>query len=144
MRSLVEKAREARRTFGKISYLGDADSGAVFFTSELIDTFPTAKWVFVHRAFEDCYNSFRKEFPTLLAPDVCRKGFELAEDSLHEATALVPAQNKIVVDFDDLDNVETVRAIWNFCVPNEPFPVHRWAFLNPLRVNVIADKAYKL
>jgi hypothetical protein len=143
VRGLVEKDREARRTFGGVTLTGDADTGAVFFTSQLITAFTAAKWVFIHRAFEDCFRSFQKEFAGKLSYDVGQRSFAVAEDKLHEAIEIVPEKNQILVDFDDLSNLETLRAVWNFCAPSQPFSLPRVDLLNTLRVNVIAEKAYR-
>lgn len=146
VRGIVE-AMERAYQMPRVSVAGNSDSSLSLVQSELFLLYPMARWVIVKSDFETALNSFIKAFTAdhyigipSPNPDVARSIFEQARRRLELLESRLPAARLLKLDVADLDESDAVEAVWNFCVPDEPFNVERWRQLDGLRVSVIGHK----
>lgn len=128
-------------------HIGDADPNLGLIPQSILDTFPRSKFVFIHRDLEECVDS---EWTAILwekltdQEDVTKDGIrELMKEAslgLAHLARSIPEKQRIIVPFAALDKQQTVRQIWDFCVPGTAFPFHRYQQLQDLRVTQIFRK----
>jgi len=127
--------------------VGDSDSGLPFLADELNRLLPSARWVFVHRDAAAAEASFINYFAgrayrggSVIRAEAVPMAFDRAQSALAEALRLIPASRRLDVPYEGLENRVWVRAIWEWCVPNEPFNGARWEQLHTMQVNPIPEK----
>lgn len=127
-------------------YAGDSDSGLLFCWADVVKEYPAARWVIVLRNLTEAEASFKKYFDGRLYGGVRLDRYnstdifkELAR-RLSVLTADLPLENRLIVDFRDLDNPATVKAIWNWATPENAWSDQRFEMLNTLQVNPYPEK----
>jgi hypothetical protein len=115
---------------------GNADSGLPLFHERLAELFPEARYVFIERPMLDCWTSY-KQFARL-APGQEPEAFRIFQrfDAAIEKMKISLLGNPRVKTFrfDDLNDAETARLLWQFCVPSVVFHLERWKEFNALRI----------
>lgn len=140
------KLRESLAIPGK-RYIGVSDSGLALWHCELINQFPEAKWVFIERDFEDALKDYLRFFTLNPYPDFgvpeannTRGALALIDQYLDRTAASIPRDQKMIMDFDALDDAETCAELWEWLIPDEPFDHYRWALLDQLLINPASHK----
>jgi hypothetical protein len=128
-------------------HVGDSDSGLVMIASEMCELFPLAKWVFVHRNYDDALNSFCKYFTgraynggPVVEPGDAVDAFEVLRVNLDDALKMIPSSRRLDVEFDALESDLCCREIWEWCVPDVGFCQRRWKMLHAMQINPIPEK----
>ena len=111
--------------------IGDSDSALILFYPDVAEMFPGSPWVIVERDPQDAFDSLVKRF----GHDVSRGGWPM----LIAAMQTIPKDdpNVLRVRYEELNDVEVVRRIWEHCVPAVEFDERRWALLKRLNVERI-------
>jgi hypothetical protein len=110
---------------------GNSDSGNIIFRETILENFPDARIVIVLRD------------PKAVHKSLALAGVEMDEDAVDGfyKDLLVLAKeyedSALVVDYRDLDNLDTLATIWEFCVGDvEPFNPYRAHALLQLNIQV--------
>lgn len=126
-------------------FVGDSDSALVLEPMRWVQKFPDARWVLINRPVSDCFESFSKWFSGKRVypgtpPDrgALARLFTLCARLVDQAEKVLP--NVLIVDFESLDEEETIRRVWSWCLPGVDFPLERWRMLNTFQVNVMPEK----
>lgn len=140
------KLRESLEIPGK-RYIGVSDSGLALWHCELLNQFPEAKWVFIDRDFEEALKSYLRFFTLhpypefgVQNPDDTRGSFALIDQYLDRCAASIPRHQKMILDYDALDDAETCSELWEWLIQDEPFEHARWNLLNQLMINPASPK----
>jgi len=126
--------------------VGNSDSSMLLRLPTWLERFPEARWVFVERPIEQCRVSYRDYFGKYPYPGAPKKEADLSKVfryidlMVKRAKTLLPEDRTLKVRFSALDQEETIRAIWAWCVPGVEFPHERWQMLRTFGVNVRPDK----
>ena len=122
--------------------VGDSDSALLLHAERIRELVPDARWVFVRRKVaESCVSFFRhfKAYPGApREPLTLQHVIETAEELYKQALSRTPGA--LEVKFEDLDKAETVRKVWEHCLPNLDFPDRRAQLLQEWQVNVMERK----
>lgn len=134
----------------KATIVGDADPLIGCVAGEFWKTFPESKVVFVQRSFNESLmaemfsirqeRGFQEESFTI---DALIKYLRRTQNGLDTLWRTIPSDQKLWVAYNDLDKMETVKQIWNFCLPGIPFPEQRYKMLDFLNVSQICMKVLK-
>jgi hypothetical protein len=125
-------------------YSGDSDSGLLFFADRIKSLVPAARWVVVERDMRDAWKSYRNHFKAVPYPGT--EGVsEASMDALWDTVVGAYDRTRngldaMKVSFDDLEKRNTVKAIWEWCIPEVPWNQHRYEMLQRMSVNVIPKK----
>ena len=141
LRGLPELIATMKTLGDSHAVVGDADSGLLFYVEELKQLFPKARWVFVKREPVAAQMSYKRHFngrdPYLLPGTDLVPLFRKLADQYAQARNMV---HHLEVPFERLDDVETVKAVWDWCLPHDPFDAVRAEQLLRLRVNIIPER----
>lgn len=128
-------------------FVGDSDSGLTAIPYEINHHFPNSKWVIIWRDSDQVAASYQKHFthePYPFVPALSDEGaFKMAnwcKTRIKTIASIVPDCRKLVVRFDELNQEEVIRSMWEFCLPDVPFNKQRWEMLETFRVNIISSK----
>ena len=127
-------------------YAGDADSGLLLVAAKLAGMFPQARWLFVKNTPQRAAESYRKWFgrdhpyPGVPADTDMDAIMRLAEIRYEAALLAVPAENRMEIPMDDLDDPFIMRAVWEWLVPGLTWDERRYRMLDTFCVNVIPSK----
>ncbi len=133
-RELEDLKKVFKRT--STSYVGNSDSALVLFYHELRDMFPGSKWLLVYRNFKECADSaIRLSFAGEETENILVDGAaRLAAIRIAELELRNP--NILIVDYETLDEPETVEAIVNHLTPDIEFDRERFNLLDTLNVQI--------
>lgn len=130
------------------AHVGDADPSAGLFAWEINHTFPKSRFVFINRPEQDCVES---EFRAMLedgspqflgnTKSSIQRLVSKAAKGLDDLYRSIPKERKILTSFAELEQEDTIKWIWKFCLPNVEFPLLRYRMLDGLRVTQIFRKA---
>jgi hypothetical protein len=128
-------------------YIGDSDSGLLLYVEEMENRFPCSPWVLVSRDAKEAIASYRRHFAEHPYPGTesmtagqLMDAFAAMQYARRNVARFIPSKRLLVVGFDDLHKEETIRAIWEHCLPDVPFNYERWKMLDSFRVNIIPSK----
>lgn len=130
---------------GRAEIIGDADPliGCVPL-EDLVKAFPESKFVMVWRPYEECFSEELKALNESNFEGVSQSDlegyFNRSFAGIQKLWSLVPTSRKMLVDFDRLDRVDAVEALWNFLLSDYVFPRSRYEMLDSLRVTSICRK----
>jgi hypothetical protein len=134
---LVEKFRQTGADI-----CGNSDSGLPLFHSRIGELFPEARYVFIERPMLDCWKSFKSFYNVPAAEE--RRAFAVFQqcDRAIERMKISLLGNPRVKTFRfaALNDADTARAIWRFCIPTEPFHLERWRNHNALHVQPVETR----
>lgn len=131
-------------------HIGNSDPNLGLIAQSIMETFPQCRVVLIHRPLEECvdaeFNAMTWEglsdFDDVTKAKLTKLMREASLGMAHLARSL-PAKRVLMVGYSDLDDEGIVRGIWNFCVPNTPFPTMRYRMLQNLRVTQIFKKVLR-
>jgi len=119
---------------------GDSDSGLLSAVVDVGERFMESPWVLVRRDPQEAWESLRAfcaSGPWRVLP-LCDEArdvlFRMYEDA---ARLLTDNPRCLVVDFADLDSMDALRSIWDWCRPDTGFDSARAQALCRMRVNVV-------
>lgn len=122
------------RAFSSVDtpYIGNSDSEIPFFADKDDKIYAKAKHVLIRRDKKEVVNSLQRMFRVDIAHavDECVEALERYESVF----------KPLVVEFGDLNDKETMMAVWHFCLPTIPFPERRWEMLNDFKVEITKTK----
>lgn len=129
-------------------YSGNSDSALPLHGPEVVKLFPGARWLFVIRPVREAADSFvdlmRREgyagYGWRMNRVETRELFRLLDHDLKKLILQVPATDRQVVDFEDLNDHDTVCRITRFLTPKVVLSRSRWELLNSLRINPATSK----
>lgn len=118
--------------------VGNSDCSMIKYFEEISNTFPNAKYVLIERNPAEVIES--------LVDFQLMDDYEKAEKwvtQLHVYVKEIKAQNNILcINYQDLNEMEVCRKIWNYILPNVVFNEKRWYLLDELYVNIMIGKSY--
>ncbi len=127
--------------------VGDADSALPLIGLELESLLFEPRWLFIRRDKQQALESFQKfnseePYPLIekITPEGAAKAFDILDEKLTELMAVVPAERKMVVHYENLGKENVMRDIWSFVAGSVAFPEARWRMLETFRINVIPSK----
>lgn len=130
-----------------VEHVGDSDSALLAIVPQLVDQFPTARWVLIERPAEEVIRSYTaafgvKPYPQTPVLDIhqTRAMVEALQKWIDRLKNIVPAGRLLVLPFSDLDLEGRALALWEWCVPGASFSYERYEMLNTFSVNIITDK----
>lgn len=128
-------------------YVGDSDSGLMWFAEDIVKAWPDARWVLIRRPMQECLESYQNYFPRHPYPGIpvlkdadALTVFHEMEKISTRVTQHVPMGNLSIVQADGLDDENVMRAMWDWVLPGILFPVERWRMLNTMNVRIISEK----
>lgn len=147
-RNVDELAAMFQRT--RCPFYGDADPAIGLCALDVLDRFPDARFVFVHRPVEDCLASElaameddgHPSFESVTRQEIHRR-ITIAVNGLDDLWKALPIDRKTMVMYSGLDREEIVRSIWSFCLPGVTFNRLRYDMLDSLRITQIFSKVLK-
>lgn len=133
--------------FDKVNskYVGDSDSGLLTLWEAARASFPDARWLIVRRDVKDALRAYRTYFKgrTYAGHKVDDLNIEAGFDrtaALEALEASLPDNQKIVVNYEQLDHKLVMHEIWNFLTPTNPWSDNRWDLLNTMQINIYPEK----
>lgn len=117
-------------------YIGDSDCGIPFYTDRILKDFPGAKFVMIERCAKDVQASLEKVFKEDMG--------EIMGLCLNKLQEFREKISPLVVRFEDLNNLSTLRQIWRHCLSDEPMNLSRTIMLKNFKVEVTNDYINKL
>ncbi|MEO7520231.1 MAG: sulfotransferase [Gemmatimonas sp.] len=136
---------ELQRAMTKVpmftNHIGNADPNLGLIPQKLLDTFPGARVVFIHRPIGDCVESLmaaatRERLPETNRDDL-KALMERASSGLAVLARALPEGRRVILGYNDMAKESAAKMIWEFCIPGTPFPLHRWNLLKHLRVTTV-------
>lgn len=131
-------------------YVGDADPNLGFIPQSILESFPSCRIVFVHRDLDECVES---EFNALnwehvpgcddVTKDRLKAEFKQVSMGISHLWKNLRDDRKLMVPYKLLEEEGMIREIWNFCLPNTPFPKVRYEMLRDLKVTQLMANRYK-
>lgn len=127
-------------------YVGDADPSICFYAHQVYDLFPDARWVFIQRnrieaaraEWQASVESGVTELEGLTLEQVIEATKEADRNlELLWAQLTLEHKQKLLCQYWQLDNYDTIRNIWAFCCPGLEFPEERYQILKNLRITQI-------
>lgn len=109
-------------------YVGNSDSSIPHFMDFHEKIFPDARYVLVTHDVKIAAKETDEIF-----------GFDTKASLLQCQAALIEYAkrfNPFVIAFNDLNKIESVRALWNYCIPTEPFDELRYRMLNDFNIQL--------
>lgn len=129
------------------SFVGDSDSGLMFIAQDMVRKFPKARWVFIQRDPKEAAESYWRYFKDNPYPGTHGLTQERVEEMYESLNRrLIQAQRAVhhrcheVFRFNELDDVSTVRDLYEWCCPNMFFDEERCGMLQQFQVNIIPHK----
>lgn len=126
--------------------VGDADPLLPLIFGEFLVRYRESRVVCIFRSYEESYaeevRAIKEERLVMDAGRLERLYRDTANGLQMIWSSVVPAL-RMWVPYGDLDNVETIRRIWSFCLGDIPFPESRYRMLNVLRVTQMCSKFLK-
>lgn len=123
----------------RAKYRGNSDSGLCGNPYLILNLFPTSKFVFIHRPVRACIKSAVEQFPEI-PPCVTDKSIQACQQGFIDLNCGVKPGQKINFEYDQLNNLETLREIWRFCIPGVKFDRERAEMLQQMRVDTVFAK----
>lgn len=133
-------------TSSPLDYSGDSDSGLLIYWPTVCEMFPEAKWVIIKRDASACRESYRKYFKgriycgSELVNDHTNQVFDVLSNAFHKAIEGIPSERLMEVDFDALEDESTVKAVWEWLTPENPWDQARYEMLQQMQINLIPEK----
>lgn len=131
----------------KYEFVGDSDSGLLAIADKVSRRWPQAPWVLIHREAEHVTQSYQRHFqgtsypcPELVADT--REAIAVVERLYSDAKSVL-GQRALEVKFEDLENEDAVKSVWDWCLPGIEFPKERYEVFQKLVVNIHPAKAAK-
>ncbi len=130
----------------RAEFVGDSDSALLLLAPQLVAEFPESRWLLVRRPVADAVADFQKYFgghpyPGLppLTDSQAKDLFQRGDQQCEDLARLVPSDRLLQVRHDELDRLDCLRRIWEWCVPL-PFEPERAEMLNTFNVSIISEK----
>lgn len=120
-------------------YVGNSDSAMGIYWQDVVCMFENSKVIFVERSMESAKKAYLKAFP-FWPVEAVEKSFDTIFEGMGKLTQEIDSKNQMHVDFLSLDNVETVKAMWRFVMPDVQFDKNRYEMLQQMRVDTIWPK----
>jgi hypothetical protein len=122
-------------TSDRYDHVGNSDCGIPFFAKYLPGT--GLKLIVVRRNADEVINSLLQIFPTE------QGAIELVVAAgLKHLNRLQIERPCLIVEYDELGEVATCKAIWDYCIPDAPFDTARWALLDKMKVETTVFNTY--
>lgn len=125
--------------------VGVSDAGLVFKCDELLQKYPTAPWLYVERDEECALKSLIKVLEPHLKIDVeALHGIQrMQKEHMKRAETILAHQKTLKVRFADLSDNDTIRKIWQHCLPGLVPNFRRLSILQGLNVQTDLEPALK-
>jgi hypothetical protein len=143
----VDPKLERLNALSGYQFVGDSDSALLLEWPRWVKQFPGARWVVINRPMVECLESFMHRFnagrpypgaPTKIVE--LTQVFHFCDRLKRIAERGLPAEQTLKVEFADLNKEETIRRVWDWCLPGVEFPRERWEMLHTFQVNVMPEK----
>ena len=120
-------------------YVGFEDPELLHYIETLYSLFPNATYVLLER---DMYQSqISLERVSGMRGSLIAKKFERWYSDIEKFKEIVPEY--ATINFNDMDNMEEVKRIWEYILPDVLFDIDRWNMLTALQIHVtLANKPY--
>ncbi len=118
------------------NHLGNADSDLIPVMDDVMRKFPGSRILIVERDLEEAVRSFLTLVPGH-SPTQAYQFFKAYTDKLEQIKA---GHACMTISYHDLGNIEVVRRIWEYLIPNIPFNERRFRLLDEMSVNVVLKK----
>lgn len=119
--------------------VGDADTMLIQYKDQIIEMFPSAKWVIIKRDFEDVMLSLGKKF-AFKNPEDDRVLFKEIEKKITSFEKEHPA---LIINYEDLNNAEICKKLWDYCISDSSFNYKRWMQLDVIKMDPFENKMLK-
>lgn len=119
--------------------VGNSDCSMISYFDEIIKCFPNAKYVLIERKPSEVVESLL-DFQLM---DDYEKTESWIEELVYKIKEIKSNNSILCVNYNDLNELETCRELWEYLIPNEPFNEKRWHFLDELYVNILIGKSYQ-
>lgn len=130
--SFANRMHELSETYQSV---GVSDSALTLFREPLMKHFPDSKWLLILRQRIDALNAFVKAEFAEHREATCY--FRALEKAIPGIQLNGPAMMEI---YSALNDIDTVKDIWHYILPNEPFPIERVQMLGAMRITQIKEK----
>jgi hypothetical protein len=134
--TLQLKEEDLKREFQQFPnwyIVGNSDSANLLKTDWILENFPTAKLVYLERSEEAVTRSMEKVQPDLAhAIPMLREMARFAKQQIHNRGGLI-------IDVDRWCPADTFQ-LWNYCLPDIPYPKERNDQLEWMRVTITEDR----
>lgn len=120
-------------------WMGLSDASLLVHFDAVNRIFPEARWVLVNRPFDEAWRSFEVfvgEAPWLRVTTGREMEASRAAvaNGVRRITATIPPTRLFRVNFEALDSIAILRALWAFCLSNLPFNEFRANMLQTLNI----------
>lgn len=123
-------------------HIGNSDPNLGLFSGEMLDMFPKSKWLFIHRDMVDSYLAMAEAMSSEgITPDMdaLKRLVSRTLCGITDLTMKLPRERKLHVNYGDLRQESTIRAIWEYLLPATSFPVERYRMLEGMRITAILN-----
>lgn len=125
----------------KYRYTGSSDSSLPLFADKVLKIFPDSRLVVIERDSNEVLNSLSKAFPEFTSQKIDpQKTMELMVNALKQFKS---KYNPLVIQYEELNDVNVCRKLWNYLLPDIEFDYERWKLLNLLKVDIQKTKYMK-
>jgi hypothetical protein len=105
----------------------------------LYDLFPHATYVLLERDRQDAEASL--SISGNIPLDIVRRKFDRWYEDIEKFKVVVGEY--IRIHFNDMDDMGSIKRIWDYVLPDSEFDVGRWEMLSALKIYVtLGDKPY--
>lgn len=122
------KALKGKMEATRFPIVGNSDCGNILFLEEIMDEFPEAKFVFIHRSPSEV----EEELSRIGLPDNGLVAIEASRMNSYDSIGLH-------VEYEDLKNKSFCAEIYTYCT-DQPFNQDRWEMLDKLDILIFVDR----
>ena len=119
-------------------YVGFEDPELLHYVESLYGLFPKATYVLLERNRNVAERSFMSS--QRASQEYTTRKFNRWYQDIEKFKSIIPEYETI--DFDQMDDMEEVKRIWNYILPDCPFDIDRWNLLTALPIYITLTKPY--
>lgn len=113
-------------------FIGTADSGFPLYHQQFLQYVP-GKIVVIERDPKEVMDSYKEDFGSEMT-------IELVDQLLNELELIKAKKNPLVMQYEDLDDIQKLKSLWNYCAPTIKMDEDRTKMLMELTVKVHPQK----
>lgn len=118
--------------------VGNSDCSLIDYIPEIKSVFTNAKFVLVERKANEVVESLL-DFQLMEDYDLAEKWINKLQKQLDEIKKTL---NPMVINYNDLNDIQICKSLWQYILPDVPFNENRWHLLDELYVNILIGKSY--
>ena len=120
-------------------YVGFEDPELLHYIKYLCELFPNATYVLLERDKKESMNSLRNHTGQSEDDPLLNEKFDRWYRDIDNFKTMIPDYQTI--HFNDVDDIDEIKRIWNYVLPDVHFDIGRWNLLTGLKVSItLGDK----